>query len=220
MEWFIILLALGVAIGPILYLMPSDRDRYLTSLRALARKLGYTVQVDKVLKLDPTDDERVTAGGGVRHPAVSCARYQLPLGITLNSLPVITLLRIPARPTVPIERLGDGWGVAAQADPAQLKALRLWSALPAAAQELVAVMNQMPDDVVAVQLDKRFVAAYWREQNPLAQNAQKQALTWFWPSRKPNLPPTLADYPRLEFLDKSMRSLVNQAKKHWGTSPE
>ena len=70
--------------------MPSDRDRYLTSLRALARKLGYTVQVDKVLKLDPTDDERVTAGGGMRYPAVSCARYQLPLGITLNSLPVIT----------------------------------------------------------------------------------------------------------------------------------
>ena len=31
MEWFIILLALGVAIGPILYLMPSDHDRYLTS---------------------------------------------------------------------------------------------------------------------------------------------------------------------------------------------
>ena len=47
MEWFVILLALGVAIGPILYLMPSDRDRYLTSLRALARKLGYTVQLDK-----------------------------------------------------------------------------------------------------------------------------------------------------------------------------
>ena len=73
MEWFVILLALGVAIGPILYLMPSDRDRYLTSLRALARKLGYTVQLDKVLKLDPTDDERVTAGGGMRQPALSCA---------------------------------------------------------------------------------------------------------------------------------------------------
>ena len=83
--------------------MPSDRDRYLTSLRALARRLYRAV--DKVLKLDPTDDERVTAGGGMRHPAVSCARYQLPLGITLNSLPVITFLRIPARPTVPIERL-------------------------------------------------------------------------------------------------------------------
>ena len=101
MEWFVILLALGVAIGPILYLMPSDRDRYLTSLRALARKLGYTVQLDKVLKLDPADDERVTAGGGMRQPALACARYQLPLGVTLNRLHPITLLRIPLTPTVP-----------------------------------------------------------------------------------------------------------------------
>ena len=152
MEWFIILLALGVVIGPILYLMPSDRDRYLTSLRALARKLGYTVQLDKVLKLDPTDDERVTAGGGVRHPALSCARYQLPLGITLNNLPAVTLLRIPPTPTVPVERLDNGWGVAAQGDPAQLKSLQQWLARPAAVRGLVTAMSQLPGDVVAVQL--------------------------------------------------------------------
>mgnify|MGYP007000192185 len=90
MEWFIIVLALGVAIGPILYLMPSDRDRYISGLRALARKLGYTVQLDKVPKLDPSSDERVTAGGGVRQPAIACARYQLPLGVTLNNLTPIT----------------------------------------------------------------------------------------------------------------------------------
>ena len=56
MEWFIIVLALGVAIGPILYLMPTQRDRYITGLRAQARKLGYTVQLDKVLKLNPDAD--------------------------------------------------------------------------------------------------------------------------------------------------------------------
>ena len=52
MEWFIIFLALGVAIGPMLYLMPTDRDRHIAGLRALAKKMGYTVQLDKVLKLD------------------------------------------------------------------------------------------------------------------------------------------------------------------------
>lgn len=220
MEWFIILLALGVAIGPILYLMPSDRDRYLTSLRALARKQGYTVQLDKVLKLDPTDNERVTAGGGVRHPALSCARYQLPLGVTLNSLPAITVLRIPPTPTVPVEPLDSGWGVAAQGDPSQLKALRMWLARPAAAREVVAAMNQLPDDVAAVQLDKRFVAAFWREQNPQAENANHRPVAWFWPSSKPKLPQTLAGFPGLELLDTAMRVLVNQTKKHWGTSPE
>ena len=74
MEWFIIFLALGVAIGPMLYLMPTDRDRHIAGLRALAKKMGYTIQLDKVAKLDADDQERVTAGGGVRHPAVACAR--------------------------------------------------------------------------------------------------------------------------------------------------
>ena len=66
MEWFVIFLALGVAIGPMLYLMPTERDRHLSALRAQAKTLGYTVQLDRVLKLDPDDQERVTAGGGVR----------------------------------------------------------------------------------------------------------------------------------------------------------
>ena len=55
MEWFVIFLALGVAIGPILYLLPTDRDRHLVGLRALAQKMGYTVQLDKVLTLDADD---------------------------------------------------------------------------------------------------------------------------------------------------------------------
>lgn len=220
MEWFIILLALGVAIGPILYLMPSDRDRYLTSLRAVARKLGYTVQLDKVLKLDPTDDERVTAGGGMRQPALSCARYQLPLGITLNSLHPITLLRIPQTPTVPVERLDSVWGVAALGDPAQLKALQVWLARPAATRELVAAMNQLPDDVAAVQLDKRFIAVFWHERHPQAQQTDNRPLAWFWPSKKPKTPQTLAAFPRLELLDHSMQALSNQVKKHWGTTIE
>ena len=50
MEWFVIFLALGVAIGPMLYLMPTDRDRHIAGLRALAKKMGYTVQLDKVAK--------------------------------------------------------------------------------------------------------------------------------------------------------------------------
>ena len=220
MEWLVILLALGVAIGPILYLMPSDRDRYLTSLRALARKLGYTVQLDKVLKLDPADDERVTAGGGMRQPALACARYQLPLGVTLNRLHPITLLRIPLTPTVPVERLDGGWGIAALADPAQLKALQVWLARPAATRELIAAMDRLPDDVLAVQLDKRFIAAFWREQNPQAQDTNNRPTAWFWPAKRPKAAQTLAGFPRLEQLDVAMRVLVNQTKKHWGTSPE
>lgn len=227
MEWFIIVLALGVAIGPILYLMPTERDRYITSLRAQARKLGYTVQLDKVLKLDPDADERVTAGGSIRHSAVSCTRYQLPLGVTVNAVSPILLLRIPSNPTMPIERLATHWGVNGL-DVSQLKSAKRWQYDTGSLMELISVLDQMPVDVLAVQLDKRFIAAFWREQNPGSQanqkgdNAKAQGglaqLPWFWPSSGAKQPATLDDLPALQALDRVMRSLLNTVKKHWGTT--
>ncbi len=227
MEWFIIVLALGVAIGPILYLMPTERDRYITSLRAQARKLGYTVQLDKVLKLDPDADERVTAGGSIRHSAVSCTRYQLPLGVTVNAVSPILLLRIPSNPTIPIERLATHWGVNGL-DVSQLKSAARWQNDTGSLMELISVLDQMPVDVLAVQLDKRFIAAFWREQNPGSQANQKGAtnkaqvglaqLPWFWPSSGTKQPATLDDLPALQALDRVMRSLLNTVKKHWGTT--
>jgi len=226
-EWFIIVLALGVAIGPILYLMPTERDRYITSLRAQARKLGYTVQLDKVLKLDPDADERVTAGGSIRHSAVSCTRYQLPLGVTVNAVSPILLLRIPSNPTIPIERLATHWGVNGL-EVSQLKSAARWQNDTGSLMELISVLDQMPVDVLAVQLDKRFIAAFWREQNPGSQANQKGAtnkaqvglaqLPWFWPSSGTKQPATLDDLPALQALDRVMRSLLNTVKKHWGTT--
>lgn len=227
MEWFIIVLAFGVAIGPILYLMPTERDRYITNLRAHARKLGYTVQLDKVLKLNPDADERVTAGGSLRQSAVSCARYQLPLGVTVNAVSPVMLLRIPSKPTIPIERLATSWGVNGL-DVGQLKSVKRWQSNADVLMELVSVLDQMPADVLAVQFDKRFVAAFWREQNPDNQTHPKgggnkpagslAGLPWFWASSKAKQPATLDDLPALQALDRVMRSLLNTVKKHWGTS--
>ena len=159
MEWFIIVLALGVAIGPILYLMPTERDRYITGLRAQARKIGYTVQLDKVLKLNPDADERVTAGGSIRQIAVPCTRYQLPLGVTVNAVSPILLLRIPSNPTISVERLSPSWGVNGL-DASQLKSIKRWQTDSSSLADLVAVLDQMPIDVLAVQLDKRFISPH------------------------------------------------------------
>lgn len=229
MEWFIIVLALGVAIGPILYLMPTERDRYITNLRAQARELGYTVQLDKVLKLNPDADERVTAGGSIRQSGVSCTRYQLPLGVTVNAVSPILLLRIPSSPTIPIERLATHWGVNGL-DVSQLKSVKRWQSDAGSLMELVGVLDRMPADVLAVQLDKRFVAAFWREQNPGSQTSQKSGanttqsglaqLPWFWPSSGAKQPATLDDLPALQALDRVMRSLINTLKKHWGTAAQ
>ena len=219
MEWFVIFLALGVAIGPMLYLMPTDRHRHVAALRAQSKNICYTVNLDILLSLDADDPDRVTAGGGVRDPAVSCARYQLPLGVTLNQQAPLTLMRIPARLTLPIERLSDNWGVLLH-EPAQQKGLVQWRHLPAAIAEITVVLQQLPDDVLGVHFDKRFVAAFWMEKNTAAQAEKSPPLAIFWPKRKSTASSTLEDFPRLEHLDSAMRSLVNATKKHWGVSPE
>lgn len=230
MEWFIIFLALGVAIGPILYLMPTERDRYIASLRTQARKLGYTVQLDKVLKLDPDADERVSAGGSLRQSAKACTRYQLPLGVTVNSVSPIMLLRIPGAPTVPVERLGAQWGVNGL-EVGQLNSVKRWQSNPIGLNELIGVLDRMPADVLAVQLEKRFVAAFWREQNlhrggnagPSGKGnngTSLKSLPWLWPGSGSKTPVTLEDLPGLQALDRSMRELINVVKKHWGTVGE
>ena len=218
MEWFIIFLALGVAIGPMLYLMPTDRDRHIAGLRALAKKMGYTIQLDKVAKLDADDQERVTAGGGVRHPAIACARYQLPLGVTLNQLPPLTLMRIPRRLTMPIERLTDEWGILLN-EPAQQKGLAQWRHLSPVIAETTAILQQLPDDVLGVHFDKRSLAAFWMEKNTVGQAEKRPRLAIFWPTRKSKVPSTLEDFPRLKHFDLAMHSLVNAVKKHWGVAP-
>jgi hypothetical protein len=112
-------------------------------------------------------------------------------------------------------------------DVSQLKSAARWQNDTGSLTDLVAVLDQMPADVLAVQLDKRFIAAFWREQNPGSQASQKgqtnkaqgglAQLPWFWPASGKQ-PATLDDLPALQALDRVMRSLLNTVKKHWGTS--
>ena len=46
MEWFIIFLALGVAIGPMLYLMPTDRDRHIAGAKTLPPSGDALIRLD------------------------------------------------------------------------------------------------------------------------------------------------------------------------------
>ena len=54
MVWLIILAVLALAVGPIFYLLPSAQDRFLAGLRQHARQLGFSMQLQRLGKLDPT----------------------------------------------------------------------------------------------------------------------------------------------------------------------
>ncbi|MEM9624471.1 MAG: hypothetical protein AAF993_22715, partial [Pseudomonadota bacterium] len=87
MTWLILILVLAMVIGPVMYLVPSARDKRLAELRSQARIAGLGVKLSTLPKLDPSADERVSAGGVIKEAANSCVAYQLPIQ---GQLPTVT----------------------------------------------------------------------------------------------------------------------------------
>ena len=137
----IIVGVLIVAFGPILYVLPSKKDRRLAGLRAQARRLGLTVELKPVRNPDAAAVERVTAGGRPRAPMHASARYAL----TLDRMP-------DAAPPWRLLRSARGWIADEGMD------------LPAGwLGQLRPLIETLPDDVVAVDFSGRDLGCYWLE---------------------------------------------------------
>ena len=137
----IIVGVLIVAFGPILYVLPSKKDRRLAALRGEARRLGLTVELKAVRNPEAAAVERVTAGGQPRTPMHATARYALALDQMPGAAPPWRLLR-SARGWIADEGmdLPAGW----------LGQLQL-------------LIETLPDDVVAVDFGGRDLGCYWLE---------------------------------------------------------
>jgi uncharacterized membrane protein len=93
MAWLFILLGLVLVLGPVLYLMPTRRDREQAMLRSCARAAGLIVELATLHKVDSEAHERVSASAQPRQPRIQCVRYGLPMGSPLSGLPEIHLVR-------------------------------------------------------------------------------------------------------------------------------
>lgn len=143
--WIIILLAIGLVVGPVLYFMPTRRDRRLAAIRLEARRCGLVVELRSVINLDAPAEERVSPGGERLAPVHSSVSYAMPLRARLETLPPWRLLRS--------ER--TGWQFDTErATPSELLG-RLRPLLPA-----------LPEDAVALELDGGRLACYWLERFP------------------------------------------------------
>ena len=80
MVWAIIIGVLLVAIGPVLYVIPSKRDKQLAALRARARVSGLAVD-------NATGNDKVSAGGKKREARIKCTTYTLVLPIQIPEAP-------------------------------------------------------------------------------------------------------------------------------------
>lgn len=151
MVWIIIVLILIVAFGPILWLMPSRRERRLSALRQRAYRHGMRVELKRLPGADVAPEERVTAGGRALDTTRECAAYLMPLGARLRMLPTWRVLRggrgIEALP---------GWAFEPGRRPEHPR-------LDVMLATLTPTLQALPDDVVALECEPHSVAAYWLE---------------------------------------------------------
>lgn len=160
MTWLIIVLILVVVIGPVMYLVPTAADKRLTGLRAEARRLGLNVQISSVPKLDPSSDERVTAGGKPLDPRIQCAAYQLTVGENLPIVGQLVLLKLPERPTVLVNEVAPGWVLQQESDAVFWKQ---YNAAGKGVEKLLEAASLLPGDVLGVAISSRSISCYWRE---------------------------------------------------------
>lgn len=148
MTWLLIGIVLLAAFGPVMWLVPSKRDRHLTALRQQARLEGLVVELRRLPKLNPSAEERVSAGGKVRKPVVECAAYSY---------------RLPRR-----LKLVDGWRL--RRDDAVAAGWRSDPTLASSDAALAELSNvvdswlaQLPDDAIALELSATSIDLYWLE---------------------------------------------------------
>ena len=93
LAWIVVALVLALAIGPLLWLLPSKRDKRIGELRAAARRAGLVVETTAVPKIDAAAEEQVSSGGAPRAARLDCAAYRLLLPKPLLGAPSWRLLK-------------------------------------------------------------------------------------------------------------------------------
>lgn len=149
MSWLIIGLVLLAAFGPVLWLVPSHRDRTLTRMRARARTHGLHVDVVHLEDPDPPLEARVTAGGKTRKPTIEGATYRLTLVRKASLAPAWSLARA-SREAGPAGVAGWQWASAPAGDDPY------W-------QRVAGTIAALPADAFACASGADEVSVTWRE---------------------------------------------------------
>jgi len=162
MTWLIIAVVLLVAFGPVLWLVPSRRDRRLAALRSAASRQGLVVELARLPNLTPSAEERVSAGGRRRDSVIECAQYRRVLPTALRHLPAWRLRRggdPGAAAELKVSQWPGVWGFEHACRPPLAQrslADRMLAATAGAAADL-------PEDVLAVAFEPRQLSAFWLE---------------------------------------------------------
>ncbi|MDE0053721.1 MAG: hypothetical protein OXT64_05615 [Gammaproteobacteria bacterium] len=150
MTWLIVGGLLVLAFAPILWLMPTKRDRQLVRLRERARREGLVVEVASVPKRGARAEELVGSDGVARDVTQPCCAYRLPASGSWRVAPRWFLLR-DAHGSVPI----PGWTVHPEV-PLPCVDAAYWRAVIGAATGL-------EDQCLGMEASEGMASWYWSE---------------------------------------------------------
>lgn len=153
LTWLIIIIVLLVAFGPVLWLVPSRKDRRLAGLRERARREGFIVELAHLPDPEPTPQQRVSAGGRLRDPIIECAAYTHIMTGRLRWLPDWRLLRV----ALTTEGPRPGWVFETGCRPDRDHLTQMLEVTDP-------VLDSLPPDVVGLAVADRHLTAYWLEQ--------------------------------------------------------
>ena len=154
MTWLIIVVILIVAFGPVMWLMPSQRDRYLSKLRQQAHLEGLVVELRRLPKVNPTPEERVSAGGVVREPVVECMAYTRMLPRRMHALGDWRLLR--DENSREVMAVPAGWSIDRGFTNSTAGVGEVTELLPG-------LLDELPTDVIGIEVTSSAVSLYWLE---------------------------------------------------------
>ncbi len=156
MTWIVVVGLFLLAFVPLMYAIPSPRQRRQARLRKQAMMDGLSVEVMYVPKLSAGASEMVNAGGELLDPKIECAAYQIVLSKRLD-FPHLLLLKTFEEDQTSIYEVFIGWGVKNESE------FRFLKSHPDLIELIMASTNQFPEDVLAFEFAPTKIGILWRE---------------------------------------------------------
>ncbi len=154
MIWLLIVFILALVVGPILYLMPSPRQKEQIAFRNEARSRGISVKISTIEDPHPQLNNYLSATGKSLQPVINCIAYSMSRKkpVHWQSLEVIEWKLIKAQ-EVRSETGSYGWVL--EAPGAQLPEVLQ--------QALAREQKWLPEDAIVVTETNYVVSVYWHE---------------------------------------------------------
>ena len=156
MTWIIIIGLFLLAFVPLLYAIPSPKERRQAKLRKRAMSDGIKVEVMFIPKLSADASEMVNAAGKLLEPKIECAAYQLVLSKRLD-IPRLLFLKTFVENKQSLYDAFEHWGVRSETE------FRYIKDHPELIELIESSVEHLPEDALALELAPQKISVLWRE---------------------------------------------------------